>query len=72
MTSKKFLKQSIQYRKTLKKQLESSIGRKCGHIGKDQISLDCAVCKSWLTYEFFSWFIDDLIDLNRWEKEQNV
>jgi len=68
MKQKSFLKKSKIYRKELKKYIQKNFGKKCGHIGKDEVSLDCAVCKSWLTYEFLSWFIDIIDDLERDEK----
>jgi hypothetical protein len=62
---KQFIKESRKYQKELKKYIKSNFGRKCGHIGADKISLDCAVCKAWLTYEFLSWFIDEIEDLEK-------
>ena len=64
MSDEVFIKKSKQYQKELKYFISKNFGRKCGHIGKDQISLDCVVCKSWLTYEFYSWFLDTVEDLS--------
>ena len=55
-----FLKKSKKYRGELKRYIKRNFGKKCGHIGKDEISLDCAVCKYWLAYEFLSWLVDDV------------
>ena len=65
MREKEFIKTSKNYRKELKKFIRLNFGEKCGHIGKDAISLDCVVCKSWLTYEFLSWFIDNIEDIGK-------
>ncbi|KKT40976.1 hypothetical protein A2W54_01445 [Candidatus Giovannonibacteria bacterium RIFCSPHIGHO2_02_43_13] len=68
MTDKKFFQISEKYQKELKSYIQKNFGRKCGHIGKDQLSLDCVICKTWVTYEFFSWFVENLDDLDKWEK----
>lgn len=60
-----FVKNSKKYQRELKKFIQLNFGKKCGHIGKDEISLDCVICKSWLTYEFLSWFIDNIEDLEK-------
>ena len=65
MKNKKFNERSKEYRKELKNYLRRNFGKKCGHIGKDKISLDCAVCKVWLTYEFLSWFVDEIEELDK-------
>lgn len=65
MTDKKFLQISKKYRKELKSYIQKNFGKKCGHIGKDEISLDCTVCKTWVAYEFFAWFVDNLDDLEK-------
>ena len=65
MKNKVFIKKSKEYLKQLKKYITLDFGKKCGHIGRDEISLDCIVCKSWLTYEFLSWFIDTVEDLEK-------
>lgn len=64
MNQKEFIKKSRQYQKELKKYIRLNFSKKCGHIGKDEISLDCPTCKSWLTYEFLSWFVDNINDLD--------
>ena len=58
INDKAFIKASRNYQKRMKQYIRSNFGRKCGHIGREEISLDCAVCKVWLSYEFLSWFID--------------
>ena len=58
--SKSFITKSKKYQKEFRRYIENNFGKKCGHIGKDKISLDCIVCKSWLAYEFFSWFVDEV------------
>lgn len=65
MEQKGFIKKSRKYQRELKKYINSNFGKKCGHIGEEKISLDCVVCKSWLTYEFLSWFIDNIEDLEK-------
>ena len=67
MKNKVFTKKSKEYLKQLKKYITSNFGKKCGHIGRDELSLDCVVCKAWLTYEFFSWFVDEIEDLEKYE-----
>ncbi len=56
-------KELKQFQTKLRKYIVKNFGKKCGHIGKDQMSLDCVACKSWLTYEFFSWFAETAKDL---------
>ncbi|MBI2633575.1 MAG: hypothetical protein HYW78_04315 [Parcubacteria group bacterium] len=53
-----FVQKSKEYKNKLKKYLEKNFGKKCGHIGADTISLDCVNCKSWIAYDFFSWFVE--------------
>ena len=65
MKQKEFVRKSRQYQKDLKKFIQLNFGKKCGHIGKDEISLDCQICKSWLTYDFLSWFIDFVEDMGK-------
>lgn len=65
MNEKEFIKKSRQYQKELKKFIRLNFGRKCGHIGRDEVSLDCPVCKSWLAYEFLSWLIDMVEDTEK-------
>ena len=72
MKIKDFTKKSREYLKQLKKYIKSGFGNKCGHIGRDQISLDCIVCKSWLTYEFLSWFVGEIDDLEKYENRNKL
>lgn len=65
MKEKEFIRKSKRYQKELKKFIQQYFGKKCGHIGKDEVSLDCPICKSWLTYEFLSWFIDLVEDIRK-------
>ena len=65
MRQKEFIQKSREYQKELKKFIRVNFGKKCGHIGKDEISLDCPICKSWLAYEFLSWFIDSVEDTGK-------
>ena len=43
MKQKKFIQKSREYQKELKKFIRANFGKKCGHIGKDEISLDCPI-----------------------------
>ncbi len=49
--------------------LKSGYGKKCGHIGQDKLDLNCVVCKSWLVFEFLSWLVDQMKDLDTWDKK---
>lgn len=69
MNDKKFIAESKVYQRKLKKFLRN-YGRRCGHIGKDEISLDCIVCKSWLFYDLFAWFIENAEDSIKWAEKQ--
>lgn len=71
MKRQSFIEKSKKYRNELKRYIKRNFGRKCGHIGKDEISLDCIVCKAWLTYDFFSWFVDEIDDLGKFAKNKN-
>jgi len=62
---KEFIKKSRQYQKELKRFIRLNFGKKCGHIGRDEISLDCPICKAWLAYEFLSWLIDSIEDIKK-------
>lgn len=72
MKYSKFTKKSIQYEKELKRYMKSDYGKKCGHIGQNKIDLNCIVCKGWLTYEFFSWLVDQMKDCDTWSKKQKL
>ena len=61
----KNLKEMKAFRVKLKNKILKGFGKKCGHIGQNKISLDCAVCKSWLAFEFFSWLVSEFEDLER-------
>jgi len=65
MKQKGFIKKSREYQKELKRFIQLNFGKKCGHIGGDEISLDCPICKSWLAYEFLSWLIDLVEDTEK-------
>lgn len=43
MKQKEFIQKSREYQKELKKFIRANFGKKCGHIGKDEISLDCPI-----------------------------
>lgn len=60
-----FIVKSRKYQKELRSYIKNNFGKKCGHIGRDKISLDCILCKAWLAYEFFSWFVDIAEDLEK-------
>ena len=59
----KKIKEIKAFRAKLKNYILKGFGKKCGHIGQNKVSLDCAVCKSWVAFEFFSWLVDEIEDL---------
>ena len=70
MTDAKFIVASKNYFKLLRRFLLKNYGRRCGHIGKDKISLDCPICKSWLFYDLFAWFLENQEDNPAWSKNK--
>jgi len=62
MTDAKFIARNNAHLKLTRCFILKNYGRRCGHIGRDKVSLDCAVCKSWLFYELFAWFVENQED----------
>lgn len=66
----KFIAASKEYQRSLKRFLSKNYGKRCGHIGKNNVSLDCVVCKVWLFYDLFAWFLENQEDALRLEEEK--
>lgn len=64
--NKRFITASKKYQKSLRNFLSKNYGKRCGHIGKDEVSLDCVICKTWLFYDLFVWFIENQEDTLKW------